>query len=65
MCVTDSLWREPSATLDADGCRLLGLPVEGPLSVCYRAALSAVEPLHKMKTVVQSSRGDWDALSVS
>lgn len=48
-----------------DGCRLLGLPTEGALSLLYRAALLSLGPLQKMKTVVENSKGCWDTLHVS
>lgn len=58
-----SLWQDAMETLHRDGCRLLGLPSESPLSVCYRAAACALGPLEKMRRVVESSRGDWDGLA--
>ena len=57
------LWQDAMETLHRDGCRLLGLPSESPLSVCYRAAARALGPLEKMRRVVESSRGDWDGLA--
>jgi hypothetical protein len=55
----------PRRTLYVDGCRLLGLPTEGALSLLYRAALLSLGPLQKMKTVVENSKGCWDTLHVS
>ena len=63
--LSEDLWREAVETLYVDGCRLLGLPVEGPLSICYRAGLAAMGPMGKMKSVVVNSKGDWDSLHVS
>ncbi len=60
--LSDGMWSEAMEALHSDSCRLLGLPVESPLSVCYRASLRALGPLAKMRHVVQSSKGDWEAL---
>lgn len=57
------LWQEAMETLHHDGCRLLGLPRESPLSACYRAAARALGPLEKMRRVVEGSRGDWVGLA--
>jgi hypothetical protein len=56
------LWEEAMEALHTEGCRLLGLPMESPLSVCYRASLRALGPLAKMRQVVQNSKGDWEGL---
>ncbi len=69
LVLSDRLWQEAMETLHRDGCRLLGVPSESPLSVCYRAALRALGPLDKMRRVVEGSRGggagggDWEALA--
>lgn len=56
------LWAEAMEALHTEGCRMLGLPVESSLSVCYRASLHAMGPLAKMRQVVLNSKGDWEAL---
>jgi len=60
--LSPELWEEAMEALHTEGCRLLGLPVESPLSVCYRASLRALGPLAKMRQVVQNSKGDWEGL---
>lgn len=60
--LSPELWEEAMEALHTEGCRLLGLPVESPLSVCYRASLRALGPLAKMRQVVQNSTGDWEGL---
>jgi E3 ubiquitin-protein transferase RMND5 len=63
--LSEALWREAADALYVDGCRLLDLPIESPLSVLFRAGLLAVPPLQKMKSVVVGSKGDWNTLPVS
>lgn len=60
--LSSELREEAMEALHTEACRLLGLPVESPLSVCYRASLRALGPLAKMRQVVQSSTGDWEGL---